>query len=509
MLYYRYVEDDYCEVVAGPGKYAGVIDIPAYVTEKSIPVVGVGFMAFYYCNELTEVHVPNTVLYLESGSFYANYHLTAVTLSENLVAIGELAFENCFELTNINIPQSLEYVGYFAFSHCTKTGPLYNDRYFFYYPMLNYDDLGQSYSIPEGIEVIGISALSFVNLDEVIIPNSVHTIMENAFDGSEITHITIPPSVKTIQRKAFGQTRLTEVVIPETVQEIGTELFDSSLELRKATLLNPLDSIPYATFHCCTRLEDVHYPATVHKVGAHAFRYAKFPSFDFSTLDTIGVGAFYGCEALTEVTLPETITEIPDDAFDLCSGISQLNLPRSLKRIGRYAFYQNTSLTRLCLPDAMVSVDHSAFAFCRNLGEIHLGRGLKYIGESAFSQNDKLTMLDIPSSVETIELLAFGYCTVLKDVIVHWDTPLPMVFDAFDSYQFYLGMTLHVPAGTQELYANAPCWSQFTTIQTDADNLHHPTVDSLSGPKHVKKLRDGQFVIEKGNLRYNLQGQEL
>ena len=33
MLYYRYVEQDYCELVAGPVKYTGIVRVPSYVSE--------------------------------------------------------------------------------------------------------------------------------------------------------------------------------------------------------------------------------------------------------------------------------------------------------------------------------------------------------------------------------------------------------------------------------------------------------------------------------------------
>ena len=508
MLYYHYIEDVFCELVAGPEKYSGVINIPEYVTENQIPVIGVGAGAFYYCDDLIEVHVPNTALYLESISFYGNSHLTKVTLSENLLAIGELAFEYCWELSSINIPQSLEYVGYFAFSHCTKTGPLYNDKYFFYYPMLNYDDYGQSYSIPEGIEVISTSAFSFANLDEVIIPNTVHTIMENAFDGSEITHITIPSSVKTIMRKAFGQTRLSEVIVPTTVQEMDTEVFDSCLSLKKATLLNPLEEIPYGTFHTCTELEEVSFPNTVHKIGAHAFsNNMKLLSFDFSNIDTIEEGAFYRCESLTEVNLSGSITNIPKNAFNLCERIEKISLPKTLKQIGELAFYQNTSLTSLDIPDSVTRVSSNAFWNCKNLREIRLGKNLRFIGFGAFSQLEHIKAIDIPQSVQTIENMAFAYSWELKDVTVHWETPLPIQFDIFDNEQYSREMTLHVPAGTKDSYASANGWGKFSAIVEDASSLSISATKSDNKPKVTKKLLGGKFIIENGKLNHNLQGQ--
>ena len=206
MLYYNYVEQDYCELVAGPEKYTGVIRIPARAGVRQTPVVGVGSMAFYYCDGLTEVYLPNTMLYLESGSFYGSEDLQKVVLNENLIAIGWNAFEGCRNLSSINIPQSLEYIGYEAFYNCPKmVTPLYNDKYFFYYPMLNYESEGKTYVIPDGIEVINEGAFIFTYLQEVVIPNSVKVISDYAFDGSFVQRVIIPNSVDSIGYHVLSQ----------------------------------------------------------------------------------------------------------------------------------------------------------------------------------------------------------------------------------------------------------------------------------------------------------------
>ena len=187
MLYYNYVEQDYCELVAGPEKYTGVIRIPARAGVRQTPVVGVGNVAFFRCDGLTEVDLPSTMLYLESASFYGNEDLQKVVLNDNLIAIGWNAFEGCRTLSSINIPQSLEYIGYEAFYNCPKmVTPLYNDKYFFYYPMLNYESEGKTYVIPDGIEVINEGAFIFTYLQEVVIPNSVKVISDYAFDGAAL-----------------------------------------------------------------------------------------------------------------------------------------------------------------------------------------------------------------------------------------------------------------------------------------------------------------------------------
>lgn len=460
MLYYNYlyIDDDvYCELTYGNEPYAGHINIPDNVTDQYIPVVGIGIYAFSECEELTSVYMPYSIFYIDPAAFWCCYNLKKVHLGSHLMAIGELAFDNCFNLTEINIPQSLEYVDYFAFQGCSKLGPLYNDKYFFYYQYpQNYGE--STYSIPEGIEIINTSAFSFSLFDEIIIPNTVKVIKENAFDGSTISRVTIPSSVVTLEEKAFGQTHLNEVTVPATVKNFGSFMFDNSPFLEKAVLENPLDSIPIGTFHCCTRLESVTFPETVHKIGNSAFsNNMRLPQFDFSNIDTIYDYSFYRCESLKSITIPPAITFIPDFAFNMCSGLTEINLPETLKSIGQYAFWQNRSLESI----------------------------------------------DIPASVTEIGMSAFVNNTSMKDATVHWDTPIPLEYGIFDS-----SITLHVPSGTKQLYAEADVWENYINIVDDATPVTPLYLPETKPANSVKRLIDGKILIERNKHLFNLNGVE-
>lgn len=500
MLYYRYMEQSYCELVAGPEKYTGIITIPPYVTEQQIPVIGVGFKAFYDCEGLTEVHLPFTMLYLETASFYMCRDLQKVELNENLKAIGWNAFEGCQELTSLNIPQSLEYMGYEALYGCLKmTTPLYNDKYFFNYPMYRWS-MDETYSIPEGIEVIGEGAFIFTKLQEVVIPNSVKTISDYAFDGSSIQRVNIPTSVESIGYQAFGQTRIEEVVVPASVKSFGQRVFYSAFQLKKAVLENPLDSIPTETFANCIELTEVSYPATVHKLGDYSFyqcmSLTELP--DLSNIDTLGISVFYGFDALESVLLPTSITYIPDETFSMSENIKEVYLHDSIERIGASAFYHLSSLESIKIPTSVTSIGSSAFSFCENLRTIDFSEGLITIGNYAFSHLDQLESISLPKSVESIGYLAFAFGYKLKDVYVKWQDPLVLQNDIFDSYQHTLGMTLHVPPGSAERYANAEYWSNFNNIVEDATAIENITIDnkSIRYSKPIKRLINGKVIIE-------------
>jgi len=499
MLYYRYVDQSYCEVVASPEKYTGVIDIPSHVTEQHIPVVGVGIYAFSFCDGLTEVHLPYTMLYLESASFYSSKDLQRVVLNDHLVAIGWNAFEGCSELSSVNIPQSLEYVGYEAFYNCPKMlTPLYNDKYFFYYPMMNYESEGKTYVIPDGIEVIGDGAFIFTYLHEVVTPNTLKIISDYAFDGSHVHRVNIPASVDSIGKHAFGQSNLEEVVVPASVKHFGQHVFYSGFCLKKAVLEAPLDSIPQGTFANCFELTDVSYPVSVHKLGDYSFSQCVSLDHlpDLSNIDTLGISVFNRLESLESVSLPVSVTYIPDNTFAMCSNVKEVTLHDGIERIGRSAFYQLSSLESIQIPASVRSIGASAFSYCKNLKSIALSEGLLSIGDDAFSQLGELKSITLPKSLESIGWNAFAYGFKLKDVYVKWDDPLVLSNDIFDSYQHTLGMTLHVPAGTAERYAHAPYWANFKDISDDVSAISTTTSDNHLKPKSIKRLVDGKICID-------------
>ena len=86
----------------------------------------------------------------------------------------------------------------------TMDGVLFSkpDKKLVYYP---YTLDAESYSIPDGIEIIGDWAFSDgTNLTSITIPNSVTSIGDNAFNICQgLTSVTIPDSVTSIGEGAF------------------------------------------------------------------------------------------------------------------------------------------------------------------------------------------------------------------------------------------------------------------------------------------------------------------
>ena len=94
----------------------------------------------------------------------------------------------------------------------------------------------------------------------------------------------------------------------------------------------------------------------------------KIPNtLDGKTVTSIGDQAFYLCSALTNIEMPDSVTSIGDGAFAECSSLTSIELPDSVTSIGNDAFFGCSALTNIELPDSVTSIGNRAFEYCDNL----------------------------------------------------------------------------------------------------------------------------------------------
>lgn len=86
-----------------------------YVKEGTKKIAG---NAFYGCDGIIYINLPNSVELLSNESFAQCGGLKRIDLSENIKEIPEMAFWGCSELESIRIPASVEKIGEYAFLDC-------------------------------------------------------------------------------------------------------------------------------------------------------------------------------------------------------------------------------------------------------------------------------------------------------------------------------------------------------------------------------------------------------
>lgn len=107
----------------------------------------------------------------------------------------------------------------------------------------------------------------------------------------------------------------------------------------------------------------------------------------------------------------------------------------------------------------------NTFEGCTTLRTITLPPALTTLYYRVFRNCTKLTAITLPETVEYIGDNTFDGCTALKSVTVGADDPSAIALgdDLFKNVTLR-NATLYVPAGSKDLYADAPVWKDFGNI---------------------------------------------
>ncbi len=296
--------------------------------------VGIANYAFYKCDELTSIVIPNTVKTIGRAAFYQCTGLVAVELPETLQVIEDYTFYHCDRLKSFTLPPMLKSIGRSAFYKCCSVYEEGDED-------IEFDTL----TIPTGVEFIG--AYAFYGCGE-----KVNTSLDE--ENAEI--------------RIHG---IDTVVIGDGVKVIEDHAFHAFVSLKKVVIGNGVTRIGEKAFYDCVSLEEVVFG---------------------TSLETIGNKAFYKCSALSSLTIPDGVTEIGDYAFYKCTELEDVVFGSDIERIGNFAFYGCDKISKLDLPVSLVSIGKQAFRNCLGLTSVILGNNVEEIAAHAFYGCKNLTI---------------------------------------------------------------------------------------------------------------------
>lgn len=260
--------------------------------------------AIYGNEDLTEVILPSSLMFMLPNSFANNASLTDLTIPDNLLLIAQTYDWQVFNPEQ----QSFENIVIGSGSPYTANNKyiIYNDNVL----IANYANAegGVVNDIPADVTEIGAAAFRYrTDITSVVIPNTIGRIGEVAFETCE---------------------NLTSITWSENELELGVECFMGCgfVNLRLPAYVSSFDG---GVFNGCTSLETITIPSTITLTGEGAFSNCTsltdivFEDRTNADILVIEESCFNSCTALESITLPENVF-IYGKAFSNCSNLQSV-----------------------------------------------------------------------------------------------------------------------------------------------------------------------------------------
>lgn len=295
-------------------------------------------------------------------------------------------------------------------------------------------------SLPNTIKSIGDYAFFMTSWNNISIPENVVTIGKSAFkDVYYIGKLVIPDAVKSIGEDAFSGMRITSLELGSGITDLGQKAFYNCAYLASVTIKDGVTSIGERAFERCFALNSIDIPNSVLSVGTNAF--SGCSSLKTATIGTgvqaISDGMFAGCSSLTEITVSNNVKAIGGNAFGGC-GFLSFEVPNTVTTIGDYAFRDCSKMVSCSLPSILTSLGRGVFSGCSSLKSISLPDCVSCIEGLLFSGCTSLESITIPEGVTRIEPTAFMGLTALKSIVLPSSISYigPRAFSNCSSLQF-------------------------------------------------------------------------
>lgn len=409
--------------------------------------------------EKTALTLPSSVEEISAYAFWGNPYLEHVTLDSGLNSVPAYAFSNCINLKSVEIPLPVRSIEAKAFEDCVNLSRVTLPDSMSYIHESAFDgcsgvkftatpgtygaEFAEDYMASEEVERIEYEDVQ----DSQVVPTQ-----ESEQGGGEQTDITpapeetetpedtgteLPVSPFTVSVPSGNLLGQTSIVAGRAVVFIDNGRANVSsgdaltIDLGSGTMKNALSSSGQENEESVT-------------IGSilsdNAAKGKDFPKYTVVG-NKIASQAYYQDSELKEYELEDSIAEIGDFAFAR-SGIDNVVIPDSVKKIGYGAFYHCDELKSVTIPDSVQEIEANAFektpwlsarlseadspfvvvgdgiliAYSGTDSVVNIPDSVRQIGAEAFRDHMGITAVNIPDSVSVIGEAAFSGCKNLKTV---------------------------------------------------------------------------------------------
>ncbi|MBR7090850.1 MAG: leucine-rich repeat protein, partial [Clostridia bacterium] len=365
-------------------------------------ITNIGSYAFYDCDELQVITIPNTITTISKGAFAECAGITDVYYNaNNSVAFqpGTGLFNNSGVAggVNINISQSVKNIPDYTFSNMTA-----------------------------------IKKITFISTEAQ--PTQITNIGAGAFRNSKLQAITIPATVSEIGAYAFADNA-------NVVFSIGAKIGSGDAEINPSYAVAGVTGAAEDTLFALYKLNSgklatlVSLPSSIAALTLHA------------DCTAINDDVFAGCTALNAITgnaafavvtvesKYTALYQIKDSKNDkliyITSNSTEFQKDENCTAIAPNAFVNANNLTTLTITSNVAVEQYKGNIALKT---VTIAEGVTSIGESAFAGCTGLTTVSLPASLTSIGLYAFADCTALAElnynsINVAVEEQAPCIFD--------------------------------------------------------------------------------
>lgn len=350
-LAYYLSEDGTYYIVSGIGTFTDEeLTIPQ--TYRNLPVKGIFDRAFYDCDGLKRVSIPDSITELGYGIFANCDRLESAVIGKGVRTLPSAVFADCKNLFSVTLGSNVENIVVDAFENCTRLAEVYNlSRIPLSVGEKNYGKV--AYYAKDVYTDLSEKSKIVTNKDGFVLHSDGETISVIAYTGTSSV-ISMPEKATVICDYAFEATSAVQsVTIDKKISTIGAYAFADCPNLQSVTLEENVESVGAYAFYNCDRL-------TEFSIG--------------DGVQSIAKGAFANSDALEEISISDSVTTLGEEAFLQCKALKRVTLGNGVHTLQEKTFQGCTALERVSIGSGVTQICPKVFEGCTALASAEFAR---------------------------------------------------------------------------------------------------------------------------------------